>query len=169
MDGADCFALAYSNITGISASRLLGRGSAGGTGAAQEITLGSGLSMSGTTLSVSGGGYDTVTDYATDTVLTTAAHNTVITNTGAAGNVTYTLPAAGTKGVRITFIRMGGAGLLAVKTTDGTIRRGTTVTATGDCIYAAALGNATTLITVDTSGSWVGHPTTGSWSTGSCP
>lgn len=44
------------DIKDVTASRLLGRGSSGGDGDAQEITLGTGLSMSGTTLSATGGG-----------------------------------------------------------------------------------------------------------------
>lgn len=50
-------AVTYAKMQNVSAaSRLLGRGSAGGAGDVQEISLGTGLTMSGTTLSASGGG-----------------------------------------------------------------------------------------------------------------
>jgi hypothetical protein len=50
-------AVTYAKMQNVSAvSKLLGRGSAAGAGDMQEITLGSGLAMTGTTLSASGGG-----------------------------------------------------------------------------------------------------------------
>jgi hypothetical protein len=49
--------LPYANLTpATAASKLLGRGSASGAGDWAEITIGSGLTMTGTTLSASGGG-----------------------------------------------------------------------------------------------------------------
>lgn len=60
--------LPFANFTQASAaSKLLGRGSASGAGDYEEITLGSGLTMTGTTLSASGtgspGGSDTQVQY----------------------------------------------------------------------------------------------------------
>lgn len=50
-------AITYAKIQNVSAaSKLLGRGSAAGSGDTQEITLGTGLTMTGTTLAASGGG-----------------------------------------------------------------------------------------------------------------
>lgn len=50
-------AVTYAKIQDVSAaSRLLGRGSAAGAGDVQEVSLGTGLSMSGTTLNASAGG-----------------------------------------------------------------------------------------------------------------
>jgi hypothetical protein len=50
-------AVTYAKIQNVSAaSRLLGRGSASGSGDVQEITIGDGLTLTGTTLSAGGGG-----------------------------------------------------------------------------------------------------------------
>jgi hypothetical protein len=45
----------YAKMQSVTAARLLGRGSAGGSGAPQEISLGSNISLDGTTLNVSSG------------------------------------------------------------------------------------------------------------------
>lgn len=64
-------AVTYAKMQNVSAaSRLLGRGSAGGAGDVEEITLGSGLSMSGTTLSASGGGSTNLSTTLTSTNVT---------------------------------------------------------------------------------------------------
>lgn len=52
----DANTVTFSKIQDVTASKIIGRGSASGTGDPEEITLGTNLSMSGTTLNASGGG-----------------------------------------------------------------------------------------------------------------
>lgn len=59
MSGPFNYPSTYITVPGIkdvTAGKLIGRGSAGGVGDAQEITIGTGLSLSGTTLTATGGG-----------------------------------------------------------------------------------------------------------------
>jgi hypothetical protein len=88
------------------ASKLLGRGSASGAGDFEEITLGSGLSMSGTTLSSSGG------SASVDVKLYTA-------------DDTWTNPSSGTaKRVFVRLVGAGGGGGSGRKGAAGSVRCG---------------------------------------------
>ena len=62
---------------GVTESRLLGRGQGSGAGAMQEISIGSGLSMSGTTLSATGGGSGPILTLA---IHADATNNVTLTN-----------------------------------------------------------------------------------------
>lgn len=85
-------AVTYAKIQDISAaSRLLGRGAGAGAGVTQEISLGTGLSMSGTTLSASAAGSVTSVDASGGT--------TGMSFSGGPVTTTGTLTLAGTLGV----------------------------------------------------------------------
>src|SRR4030095_15856838 len=89
----------YAKMQNVSASsKLLGRGSAGGAGSPEEITLGTNLSMSGTTINAAGGGG--ITDFLslTDTPdsYATMAGKVVAVNPGATGLEFITAGGTGT-------------------------------------------------------------------------
>ncbi len=104
--------ITYAKIQNISAaSRLLGRGSAGGAGDTQELDLGAGLSISGTTLSGTGGG------------LVLDVNTTPVGNVGAGEDnlITYTVP-ANTLDTNGQFIQFQMAGIFAASINTKRIR-----------------------------------------------
>lgn len=116
------------NVT--AASRLLGRGSAGGAGDVEEITLGTGLSMSGTTLSGSAAAWTEVSNSAT----WTGGSQTI---TGLSGYSEVMVIGAGVtadiSGARQLRIGTSGGGILSTS------------------IYREAEGSAVTALTLSTS------------------
>ena len=91
-------AVTYAKIQNVSAaSKLLGRGSAAGAGDVEEITLGTGLTMSGTTLSASGGG-GSLSPWATKTTTYTAVDGDRLLADTSGGAFTITLPSSPSAG-----------------------------------------------------------------------
>lgn len=127
--GACAFTL---GLTSLAASRLYGRGSAAGTGAAESITLGTGLTMTGTTLSAAGdtpGGTGTEIQYRAGAATLGGALGSAVDGTTGA----ITLTSQGAAVVPLTIQPAVGqtAPLLDVQgALDANVHAGTTVRAT---------------------------------------
>ena len=133
------------------ASKLLGRGSAAGAGVVEEISLGSGLSMTGTTLSASGGGGGAPVD----AQYVVGSANATLTNELVLGNSTSVLTQIGTGVVRferaaltgdVTASQNGNATTIAAGSVS-TTKLGGDITAAGKALLddADAAAQRTTL------------------------
>lgn len=131
----------YAKIQNVSAaSRLIGRGSAGGAGVAEEISLGTGLSMSGTTLSSTSG-----PTLGTPVASTSGTSIDFTSIPATAKRITITFTGVSTNGSNPLLVQIGDSG--GVETTGYTGRTdvpsaGTTSTA-GIPIFRNSAANTT--------------------------
>ncbi len=119
--------LALSNFTQASAaSILLGRGSAGGAGDYQEVTLGAGITMTGTVLSATGSGGTVTSVSFTGGLISVATATTTpaLTVAGTSGGIPYFSGAATWASSAAlaanALVIGGGAGVAPATTTTGT-------------------------------------------------
>ena len=130
-------AVTYAKIQNVSTNnRLLGRSTAG-AGVVEEITVGSGLSLSGGTLTASGGGSGTVTDVSVVTANGVSGSVATSTTTPA---ITLTLGAITPTSVAATGT-VTGSNLSGTNTGDQTITLTGDVTGSGTGSFAATIAN----------------------------
>jgi hypothetical protein len=109
----DNTAVTYAKIQNVTDNRLLGR-SAGTNGSVQEITIGSGLSLSGGTLTSTGGSSYSISTKTSNFTETATSGEIILLGDTTGGTFTITLPTAVSNTAKITIKKIAGSNNLTI-------------------------------------------------------